>query len=109
MAFPDTHQTRPEIVRDMVARRNAHTVSERWAGAGKQSEVSASCSCGWASGFASPSLGPQWEVLDEHIAGTLPDWPTGACNGCGRLIMLSPLGAWFHVHYVTHGHDAHPA
>jgi hypothetical protein len=97
-----------EVVDDMVARYAAHKISTPNSGRTGRSKLTSVCSCGWASGVTSDNLRPQWAAIDKHlIDDVLPAWESGVC-WCGRAMLLSPLGAWFHAER-THGHAATPA
>lgn len=96
------------IVNDMVARYAAHKLHQHNRGTAYGPQVSTSCSCGWESGVTSDNLRPQWEAIDKHLLDdVLPSWQSGVC-WCGRAMLLSPSGTWFHAER-THGHTAAPA
>jgi hypothetical protein len=97
------------IVNDMVARHAAHRISIPGTRRIGGTELTSSCSCGWASGVTSGNLRPQWQAIDKHlIDDVLPQWQSGVC-WCGRAMLLGPLGKWFHAQPGTLGHDAAPA
>jgi hypothetical protein len=97
------------LVAGMRTRLDAHRASLDVHGSSGPWTYTASCSCGWRTHTATDSVRPQWAAIDEHLVKEmLPDWPTSVC-WCGRTIMLSPLGVWFHVHMlVSYGHRANP-
>ena len=100
-----TAQSLDAITDDMVARYAAHVLRQHNDGTWHRPTLTASCSCGWESAVVSKDLRPQWEAIDGHLVDALPDWPRDTC-WCGRVVLLSPLGAWFHADPAFHGHDA---
>jgi hypothetical protein len=101
--YPSDMET---IVADLVERYDAHQISYASRGMAR-AELSPSCSCGWRSGVWSNSNRPLWAAIDGHMVNdVLPQWPTRSCGVCGRVIMLTPFGRWFHVERSTHGHTA---